>query len=145
MNFRKKDRCLYALLWTLLTLSFNAGAAPPKQNAAAINQQFGALFAAGDIDGLTKLFEPGAIIKPAPDKPFVKGHAAIRETLQSFLDANTKIEVLETHFYENHDIAVSRSKWRIVGAQAKEGESLEVLRRQADGSWRYIIDLPFGH
>ena len=31
-----------------------------------------------------------------------------------------------------------------VGGEPLEGRSLEVLRRQRDGSWRYFVDCPTG-
>jgi ketosteroid isomerase-like protein len=47
------------------------------------------------------------------------------------------------------DLALTKSAWTIK-AKSPEGEAVEmegngteVLRRQADGSWRYLIDDPF--
>jgi hypothetical protein len=32
----------------------------------------------------------------------------------------------------------------IPGSDSTEGTTAEVVRRQADGTWRYLIDNPFG-
>ncbi len=48
------------------------------------------------------------------------------------------------------DIALITAKWELTGTGADgkpvqlAGQSFEVARRQADGSWRYLIDSPWG-
>ena len=48
------------------------------------------------------------------------------------------------------DLALLTSKWEVTmtgpdGQRAKmNGQSVEVARRQPDGSWRFAIDMPFG-
>jgi ketosteroid isomerase-like protein len=116
----------------------------PKQAVTDVSTRFAAAFAARDADALLQLFESEALMKPSPDGPAIRGHAALRKELQAFMDANPKIETYKTVVYENTDLALMRSKWRILGEKPIEGESLEVLRRQTDGSWKYVIDLPFG-
>lgn len=117
---------------------------PPQQTVTDVNTRFATAFAARDVDALLQLFESNAIMKPSPDGPVIRGHAALRKELQTFMDSNPKIESTKTTVYESSDIALMRSTWRILGDKPIEGESLEVLRRQADGSWKYVIDMPFG-
>ena len=51
---------------------------------------------------------------------------------------------------QSGDLAVLAAKWQLsmTGSDGKpvrmEGQSVEVVRRQADGRWLFAIDLPFG-
>jgi ketosteroid isomerase-like protein len=48
------------------------------------------------------------------------------------------------------DLALLQGEWAFVGTAPDgspvelAGRSAEVVRRQPDGSWRYVIDHPFG-
>lgn len=55
----------------------------------------------------------------------------------------------DQYVLEHGDIALVRVKWRITDKQDVQnvlatGQSIEVLQRQADGRWIYLIDHPFG-
>ena len=107
-------------------------------------------FNAGDLEAVFSLYEPDAMTVPAPDKPPVSGSKAIRQALEGYLALKAKIE-LETKFVMEADgLALLRSVWRMTGT-SPEGEPFEmshsgteVVRRQPDGSWKYILDHPFG-
>jgi ketosteroid isomerase-like protein len=78
------------------------------------------------------------------------GIQAIRAVLQGFLVRKGKIEIETQSVIQAGDIALLRSRWRLTGSGA-DGKpietahsSTEVVRRQPDGSWRYLIDHPFG-
>jgi uncharacterized protein (TIGR02246 family) len=107
-------------------------------------------FNAGDLQGLMALYEPDAILIPQPGAEPVKGTQAIRSALEQFLALNGKVELQTKHVVQHGDIALLRSAWRVkgTGPDGKPVEmshgSAEVVRRQPDGSWRYIIDHPFG-
>jgi uncharacterized protein (TIGR02246 family) len=107
-------------------------------------------FNAGDLQGLMALYEPDAILIPQPGAEPVKGTQAIRVALEGFLALKGKVELQTKHVVRNGDIALLRSAWRVkgTGPDGKPVEmshgSAEVVRRQPDGSWRYIIDHPFG-
>ena len=51
---------------------------------------------------------------------------------------------------ESGDIALAHAKWTSVGTDADgnrvdfAGQTTEVMRRQADGTWLFVIDNPFG-
>jgi ketosteroid isomerase-like protein len=59
---------------------------------------------------------------------------------------NGTMRLLAATFSRNGDLALTQSKWRldIAGGDPVEGTTAEVVRRQADGSWKYILDNPFG-
>jgi uncharacterized protein (TIGR02246 family) len=107
-------------------------------------------FNAGDLQGMLALYEPDAILIPLSGAEPVKGIQAIRSALEGFLAVKGKIELQTKHVVRHGDIALLRSAWRLTGT-GPDGRpvemahgSAEVMRRQPDGSWRYIIDHPFG-
>jgi uncharacterized protein (TIGR02246 family) len=107
-------------------------------------------FNAGDLQGLMALYEPGAILIPLSGAEPLKGTQAIRSALEGFLALKGKIEMQTKHVVQHGDIALLRGAWRLKGTgpdgapvEMTHG-SAEVVRRQPDGSWRYIIDHPFG-
>jgi ketosteroid isomerase-like protein len=87
---------------------------------------------------------------PQPGAEPVRGTQAIRSALEGFLALKGKVELDTKHVVQHGDIALLRSAWRVkgTGPDGKPVEmshgSAEVVRRQPDGSWRCIIDHPFG-
>ena len=107
---------------------------------------FGRLFNAGDVPGLLALYEADALFV-TPDGQEVRGVANIKPVIEAFLamKAAMKIELRSCHVQGN--LASISNAWTLTGGGAPPGfagKTIEVLRRQADGSWRYIIDLPVG-
>ena len=110
---------------------------------------FAEAFNAGKLDALVALYEPEAHLISQQDRVQV-GHDAIRNTLKEFLALRGKID-MDTHYsFEAGDTALLRSHWSVVGTGpdgkvlAIQGNGVEVLRRQSDGTWRFIVDHPFG-
>lgn len=107
-------------------------------------------FNAGDADAIAALYEPDAVMCNASGQ-LKNGQAAIREAFKKLLASRPKI-TLETQFaLRMGDIALLRSDWEITGTDSSgkplepsRHSSTEVVRRQADGTWRYVIDHPFG-
>jgi len=120
--------------------------APTPQN---VQSQWAQAFNAGDLEGLMALYAPDACFVPQPGQP-VQGHSAIREALQSFLSLGAKIELEADYVLECKDVALLRGRWHLTGktpdgqALDMRGRSSEVVRRQGDGGWVYIIDHPYG-
>jgi len=108
--------------------------------------EFADLFNEGDLDGLVDIYEDGAVLKPSPADEPLAGKDAIREALKGFLSMNGTISIVATSVVQFGDIALTQSRWRldIPGGDPMEQESAEVIRRQADGTWKYAIDNPWG-
>jgi ketosteroid isomerase-like protein len=107
---------------------------------------FASCFNAGDLDGLAELYEADAKILPDPAQPPVAGVPAIREALQQFVAMGGTLTIVASSSVECGDIALTQSSWRLdaPGADPIEAVSAEVARRQPDGTWRYVIDNPWG-
>jgi uncharacterized protein (TIGR02246 family) len=114
-----------------------------------IDPLFAQALNAGDIDALMALYEPQASLMPSPGKVVV-GTAAIREALVAFLAGRPNMTLSRRLVSHTDDLALVTSKWELTmtGADGQRstmnGQSVEVVRRQGDGSWRFAIDMPFG-
>ena len=104
---------------------------------------------AGNLDGLVALYEPTAAFTVEPGK-VVSGTAAIREAVAGFLALKPNISLSPRVLANIGDIAMVSSKWKLKGTAPDgnpvdlAGESVEIVRRQADGTWKFIIDSPWG-
>jgi uncharacterized protein (TIGR02246 family) len=114
-----------------------------------VDRLFGESMNAGDLEGLMALYEPTATFTAEPGK-VVSGHAKIREALSGMVGLKPSV-TLDTKVLANTgEIALLSSRWKMSGTgpdgkkQDLAGESVEVVRRQADGSWKFVIDTPWG-
>jgi ketosteroid isomerase-like protein len=103
---------------------------------------------AGDIEAVIRLYEPGACLMPDPGQ-VVSGTKAVREALSGFLAMKPRIKLDAKKLAETGDIALLTSKWALEGTGPDgpvkvEGQSVEVARRQPDGTWLFVIDNPYG-
>jgi len=106
----------------------------------------------GDIETSVALYEPEAVLFTEPDH-FIKGLDAIRKQNQKGIDAKTKfiIHDIKTTMSGDGTIALTRMKITTIDTDLKTGKEVrnlvnteEVCRKQPDGTWRFIIDDPFG-
>ena len=119
------------------------GATEPEQ----VIEQFCSFFNAGDLDGLVNtLYEDDALFFPSPTDSPVSGRAAVADSLKEYLASGGTISVVATTAVKNGDIGLTHTHWRldIPGGEAMEGVTAEIVRRQSDGTWKYLIDNPWG-
>lgn len=105
----------------------------------------------GDIETTVALYESGAVLfKKSGDT--MAGLDAIRENNAAVIALKPKftIEFIKFTLSDDGMIAMNRMKADLAFTKP-DGQSvtthvdtLEVLRKQTDGSWRYIIDDPYG-
>ena len=111
-----------------------------------MNQTFARAFNSRDIDNLMALYEEKAVLRIDAEKTFT-GKAAIAVELQKLLTMPGKMLSHNNFCIEYGDIALLRADHSIVdtdGATIFSGSSAEVVRRQSDGAWLYIIDHAMG-
>jgi uncharacterized protein (TIGR02246 family) len=117
-----------------------------QDDPASIHIIFQDAFNAGDIDSLVALYEPDAVLV-VNGQPYV-GRSSIRAAYKVFLARRSRM-TLKTRFVVRFDatLAVLHGDWVLEGGGTQEGGnnrglSTEVVRRQPDGAWRFIIDNP---
>jgi len=99
-------------------------------------------FNRGDVEALVALYEPNASL--VTRNGIAVGHQAIREAYQRMLTGGARME-LETRTVteSGQGLAVLHASWTYHrGETATPGLSTEVVRRQPDGTWLFVIDEP---
>jgi uncharacterized protein (TIGR02246 family) len=118
-----------------------------KEDPAHIHVLFQDAFNAGDIDSLVALYELNAVLV-VNGQP-VAGQQSIRNAYKSFLARRPQMTIkTRSAVMFDDSLAVLHGDWVLEPAPADEtgsttrGLSTEVVRRQPDGSWRFVIDNP---
>ncbi len=90
------------------------------------------------------LYEPGAAFV-RQDRSVVTGAAAIRGELEGLVAAKPRMRMNPTQVVRAGDDVAVLYDDGTMSASGREatGRAIEVVRRQADGSWRYVVDDPF--
>ncbi len=101
-------------------------------------------FNEGDLEGLMSLYTEDAVF-PTP-RGTSTGHDEIRATLKAYLDSGAKLSFGESLVFSAADLALIHTPWtmQMPDGSAPSGATAEVVRRQSDGTWKYIIDNPDG-
>jgi ketosteroid isomerase-like protein len=91
---------------------------------------------AGDVDGVVALYEPDAVLAFPPGQ-LAAGQERIRAVYAEFLAAGPTLgSAGQRTPIVNGDIALTSTM--LPGG----GATVEIARRQPDGTWRWVIDQP---
>jgi ketosteroid isomerase-like protein len=121
----------------------------PATTPEQIHRLFEDMFNAGDIDGLMELYESNAALIAQPGSV---GHGSqqVRAALLGFLALKGRIKLNTKLVFTVGDQAYLSNTWSLNGT-GPDGNSVvlgattaEVARRQADGTWCYVIDNALG-
>lgn len=114
------------------------------RSPADVDRLFGEYANAGDLDALVGLYEPTAVLAMVPGGPPLVGTAAIRDGLAGFLATKPRLEMNVVKVIRaGDDLAILYNDFRQTAPEPLAGKAIEVVRRQADGTWRFVIDDPF--
>lgn len=109
---------------------------PTANEPNDLGRRFVELANAGDVDGLVGLYEPSAVLAFPPGS-VATGHAAIRAVYEQFVAAAPVLAPIRQH------PALISGDVALTSATLDTGEVVvEIARRQADGSWRWVVDQP---
>ena len=101
-------------------------------------------FAAGDIDGVMATYELSAVVVAQPGQP-VGGDGALRAMFADFMASGVNFTYGAHEVVVAGDTGLHLMSWTAPGPDGPMSAlSVAVLQRQPDGSWRMVIDHPFG-
>ncbi len=123
----------------------------PARTPEQCDELFGAYVNARDLDNLVALYEAQATLVNE-DETVATGSAAIRETIKglfaAFPEGKINMNVVRV-VRSGEDVAVLYNDWNMSGKTADgspftmQHKAMEVVRRQPDGTWRFVIDDPY--
>jgi uncharacterized protein (TIGR02246 family) len=103
----------------------------------------------GDLDALMPLYEDRAAFATQPGS-LAHGTPGVREALAGFISMKGKLDLEVTRVLVVGDLALVTGVWSFDGTGPDGGpvrlaaSNADVLRRQPDGTWRFVIDNPWG-
>ena len=103
----------------------------------------------GELDSLMPLYESAAAFVPQPGV-LAHGAPGVSEALTGFISMNGELDLEVTRVLEVDDLALVVGVWSFEGTGPDgepvhlEARNADVLRRQEDGTWRFVIDNPWG-
>ena len=118
----------------------------PAYNPAEIHALFEQAFNHADVDALTGLYEPSAVLVVGGNE--VVGRENIRNALESLVAGRGRMTLETRAVVASHlGLAVLHGGWLIecptgTGSETRRGLSTEVVRKQPDGTWLFVIDSP---
>ena len=116
----------------------------PARSPEEVDALFEKALNAGNLEGLVALYEPDATLISQPGHE-AKGHDAIREALSPLVAGKAQIDLkVEKTVRSGEELAATYGVWTMkAGDQEISGKTIEVVRRQPDGTWLFVIDDPF--
>jgi ketosteroid isomerase-like protein len=108
-----------------------------------MNETFARAFNSRSIDELLGLYEPDAALRVDATDKTSSGKEQIATQLSNLLQSPGTMVSRNSFCIERGDIALLRADWALLGDDdvvIASGSSAEVVRRQPDGAWLYVID-----
>ena len=121
----------------------------PTNGPESTVREFSRAFNEGNVDAVLKLYEPQAVLLWQPDQT-AAGTDALRMALRKFSSMKPTLTMGKYRLVIAGDIALSIVNWTLagVGPDSKPvqmaGTTSDVLRRQPDVRWLFVIDNPWG-
>ena len=101
---------------------------------------------AGDLDAFIDLHEPDARTIVPTDGRVVSGAAELRAALEPIFALSPRIENEVVGKLEGNGLALTHARWALTASEPNgqvielTGRETLVSRRQADGSWRIVLE-----
>jgi uncharacterized protein (TIGR02246 family) len=115
----------------------------------ACDRLFGEHVNAGDLTALMSLYEPNCSFVRR-DGSVARGHEEIRAVFERLLTMRARMstEIVKV-VQSGEDLAMVYNDWHMSAKRPDgqpvetSGKAIEVVRRQPDGTWRFILDDPY--
>lgn len=115
-----------------------------------INDLFKQAYDTHDMERMLALYEDDAVLDFGP-AGIVRGKEAIKKAIEPFMALRGNISYERRFCVVSGDLALVSITFTMKGGKAPDGSpvemrgsTVELVRRQADGTWLYVIDLPLG-
>lgn len=106
-------------------------------------------FNAKNVSSLLDMYETDACFQVQPGQD-VKGLENIRQSLRGFIDRNGNLQSNVKGVIQASNLVLVNTEWLFsgTGPDGKPfnigGKATDILRQQSDGTWRIVIDNPWG-
>jgi ketosteroid isomerase-like protein len=110
--------------------------------AADMNEAFAAARNSGSLDELLGLYEEGAKLLFDAGGSALAGKAEIASELRKLIDMPGTMASRNSFCVEHGELALLRADFTVSDGEMVlyRGFTAEIVRRQPDGSWLYVID-----
>lgn len=102
-----------------------------------------------DLDAILSLYETNATLVTVAGP--VHGHESIRKAMGMFLSLKGHMQLHVDRIFQADDLALLFSSWTLKGTnpddgspRVSSGQTSDVVRKQPDGTWLFVIDNPEG-
>lgn len=118
-------------------------------NPEATVVEFFRAFNERNMEAVLALYEPKAVLLAQPGQ-MAEGTASLRAALDGFWSMKPTLTMGKNRMVTVGDLALSLVNWTLrgIGPDGKAiemaGTTSDVLRRQANGQWLFVIDNPWG-
>jgi ketosteroid isomerase-like protein len=125
---------------------------PQASTPEDTSRLIGEAITSGDMDAALSLYEPDATFAMPTGfgEGSVSGLDGLREALSGFLAMSPELKVNAEKTLLSGETALVIGNWTLKGRDADgndtdaSGRYADVVRRQPDGSWLFVIDNPNG-
>ena len=125
---------------------------PQANTPEDISRLIGEAITSGDMDAALSLYEPDATFAMPTGfgEGSVTGLDGLREALRGFFAMSPELKVNAEKTLLSGDTALVIGNWTLKGRDAEgndvdaSGRYADVVRRQPDGNWLFVIDNPNG-
>ena len=107
-----------------------------------ICELFQRYMAAGNLEGLLSLYDTEAVFLNQAHE-IKRGHGELRPELARMAGAKARFEFKILQVIRSGDVALMHTDWKVLSPEPMRVYAIEVARRSADGTWRWLIGDPF--
>lgn len=121
----------------------------PARTPEDVDRLFAEAFNAGNVEAVVALYEPTSVLIPESGE-MARGTAEIRAAITDFAAMKPKMTMgVKQVVRSGDDLAVLYNDWHMTAkgpdgqALERSGRAIEIVRRQADGTWLFALDDPY--